>query len=115
IGVPTITPIALGEQRRRKFLFENYLITSEIAGSLPLNEFVERRLLELHEPRRTRVRQALAKALAVMTARLHDAGFVHQDFHPGNILVRLDSDDCPVLAMIDLDALRVCNRLNWSL
>ena len=30
IGVPTITPIALGEQRKRKFLFENYLITPAI-------------------------------------------------------------------------------------
>ena len=114
IGVPTITPIALGEQRKRKFLLENYLITPEITGSVPLNEFVERRLPELPEPRRTRVRQALSKALAIMTARLHHAGFVHQDFHPGNILVRLSPDDRPVLAMIDLDALRLCRNLTWS-
>src|SRR6185312_11533181 len=30
IGVPTIWPIALGERRKRKFLFENYLVTPEI-------------------------------------------------------------------------------------
>ena len=115
IGVPTITPIALGEQRKRKFLLENYLITSEIAGALPLNEFVENRLPALPEPRRTRIRQALAEALAIMTARLHHAGFVHQDFHPGNILVRLEDDDRPELAMIDLDALRVCPKVTWAI
>jgi hypothetical protein len=41
IGVPTITPIALGEQRKRMFLFENYLITPAILDAVPLNEFVE--------------------------------------------------------------------------
>jgi tRNA A-37 threonylcarbamoyl transferase component Bud32 len=114
IGIPTIRPIALGEQRKRRFLLENYLITPEIAGSIPLNEFVERRLPEFPEARATRVRRALSEALAVLTARLHEAGFVHGDFHPGNILVRLDERDRPVLAMIDLDALRVCRRLTWS-
>src|SRR3954453_1152484 len=44
IGVPTITPIALGEQRKRRFLFENYLITHAIPEAIPLDEFVERRL-----------------------------------------------------------------------
>ena len=44
IGVPTITPVALGEQRKRKFLFENYLVTLAISDAIPLDEFVERQL-----------------------------------------------------------------------
>ncbi|MCA1686088.1 MAG: phosphotransferase [Planctomycetia bacterium] len=114
IGVPTITPIALGEQRKRKFLFENYLITPAIPDAVPLDQFVERRLPSLPPPSRDRVRQNLAEALGVLTARLHDAGFVHKDFHPGNILVRMGDDGRPALAMIDLDALRVCRRLGWA-
>ena len=48
------------------------------------------------------MRQELAVALGVLTASLHDAGFVHHDFHPGNLLVRIGDDDRPSLAMIDL-------------
>ena len=47
IGVPTIWPIALGEQRKRKFLFENYLVTPEIADAIPLDEFAMRAAPEL--------------------------------------------------------------------
>jgi tRNA A-37 threonylcarbamoyl transferase component Bud32 len=113
IGVPTITPIALGEQRKRKFLLENYLITHAIPETVPLDEFVERRLSQWPEPRQTQVRHKLATTLARLSARLHDAGYVHQDFHPGNILVRMEADDQPSLAMIDLDALRVSFPLGW--
>ena len=114
IGVPTITPIALGEQRKHKFLFENYLVTPAISDAIPLNAFVEETMPAWPAGRRAEVRKRLALALAVMTARLHDAGHVHTDFHPGNILVRMGTDDVPVLAMIDLDALRVCRRLGWD-
>ncbi len=95
IGVPTIWPIALGEQRKRKFLFENYLVTPEIADTIPLDDFVMQELPGWPEPRRSRVRQKLATALGVMTARLHDAGFLHVDFHPGNILVRFPNRTSP--------------------
>ncbi len=44
IGVPTITPVALGERRVRKLLMENFLVTKEIPDTLPLDEFVEHRL-----------------------------------------------------------------------
>ena len=49
-----------------------------------------------------------------MTARLHNAGFLHEDFHPGNILVRFPSEDEPELVMIDLDALRTRKRIPWK-
>lgn len=114
IGVPTITPIALGEQRKRNFLFENYLITPAIPDTIALDEFVEVHLPKLAPGRQAKIRQALAFALGELTAYLHEAGFVHQDFHPGNLLVRLDRDDRPRLAMIDLDALRVRRDLGWK-
>ncbi len=113
IGVPTIHPIALGEQRKRRFLFENYLITWEIPGTIPLDDFLENHLELLPEPLRSQIRQRLAKSLAVLTARLHNAGMTHIDFHPGNILVCINSEQMPVLTMIDLDALRKNSRLTW--
>lgn len=112
IGVPTITPIALGEQRRGRLLLENYLVTPEIPGSIPLDEFVEQRLPNLSEPRRSQVRREIAEALGILTARLHDAGYLHNDFHPGNLLVRFDDLGKPTLAIIDLDSLRITGRVN---
>ncbi len=114
IGIPTITPIALGEQRKRKFLLENYLITPAIEATVPLNEFVETVLPRFEPVRQATIRQALAVALAEITATLHEAKFVHQDFHPGNLLVRLDEEDRPRLSMIDLDALRTRRELTWK-
>ena len=114
IGVPTITPVALGERRVRKFLLENYLVTKEIPDTLPLDEFVEHRLPLIEPGRQARLRRDLARVLADLTARLHDAGFVHQDFHPGNLLIRIEPDDTLRLAVIDLDALRVTRRLSWD-
>jgi tRNA A-37 threonylcarbamoyl transferase component Bud32 len=115
IGVPTITPVALGERRKRKFLFENYLVTLAISSATPLDEFVEHHLHEKPEAIRSQIRQKLAEAMAVMTARLHDAGLLHQDFHPGNIMVRLAADNVPELFMIDLDALRKSRGVTWKL
>ena len=114
IGVPTITPVALGERRVRKLLFENFLVTEEIPNTLPLDEFVERRLPLMSPARRGRLRRDLAVTLADLTARLHDAGFVHKDFHPGNLLIHLGPDDSLRLAVIDLDALRQIRDLGWG-
>jgi tRNA A-37 threonylcarbamoyl transferase component Bud32 len=111
VGVPTITPVALGERRRRGFLLDNFLVTRALDDYQPLDRFVEHGLHALAPNRRARVRRLLAVELGVLTARLHQAGFVHIDFHAGNLLVGLGPDDRPRLAMIDLDALRTCRRL----
>jgi tRNA A-37 threonylcarbamoyl transferase component Bud32 len=105
-GVTTIAPVALGERRKRGFLFDNYLISPEIPGAVPLDQFVARQLAAMPPERRKQTRRELARALGELTARLHEGGFLHNDFHPGNVLVRLDERGHPHLAMIDLDALR---------
>ena len=70
---------------------------------------------EWREPKRSSIRRKLARAVAVMTAQLHNAGLLHHDFHPGNILLRVNHADEPELFMIDLDAMRACRRVTWKL
>jgi tRNA A-37 threonylcarbamoyl transferase component Bud32 len=106
LGVPTIAPVALGERRRRNFLLDNYLITRGIPDAVPLDRFVEEHLDAVPDTARPRLRRRLAEALGEVTARLHEGGFLHNDFHPGNVLVQLDARHEPRLFMIDLDALR---------
>lgn len=113
VGVPTITPVALGEQRKRNLLFENYLITPAIPDAVSLDRFLEGDFSDWPAERQSRLRRNLATELAVLTARLHDAGFYHLDYHPGNILVQVGADDRPRLALIDLDGLRVTHSF-WQ-
>lgn len=105
-GVPTITPIALGENRHRRFLYDNYLVTLEVPDAIPMDELIERVLPTLPRRERDSLRRRLAVELGALTARLHDGGFLHNDFHPGNLLVRRTASNQVQLVMIDLDALR---------
>jgi serine/threonine protein kinase len=113
-GVLTIYPIALGEERRRNFLYENYLVSREITGAIPLDLFLGQSSLDDGSAAASRLRRTLAIELARLTARLHNAGAVHQDFHPGNVLVRRLPSGSVELAMIDLDALRFRRNVDWA-
>src|SRR5262249_8167394 len=104
-GVPTITPLALGERSRGPG--DSFLITLGWEGTEPLSAFVEKPLVRLGPARRARVRQRLALELARLVARMHDTGIVHNDLHTGNLLVRLDPDDQPRLSLIDLHAVHL--------
>ncbi len=106
IGVSTFEPLALGEQRKRGFLYENYLVTKEIADVEPLDTFLERDLPGFEPGRAVKIRRRIGDALARLCSCLHEAGYVHGDFHPGNILIRLSDNDEPNLYLIDLDAVR---------
>jgi len=74
IGIPTIRPIALGEQRKRKFLFENYLVTPAIADAVALDEFVES-VCKAGRDRAGRGAALPGGGPRPLTARLHDSGF----------------------------------------
>lgn len=109
IGIPTINPLALGEERKFGMIYENYLVTEEIAGVEPLDRFLEIKLAGFDPIRVDKIRRLIGEELARLCARLHKSGLVHGDFHPGNLLVKLDQNDIPSLVLIDLDALRQRN------
>jgi tRNA A-37 threonylcarbamoyl transferase component Bud32 len=102
-GVPTIEPLAFSAAGPRG----SFLLTRTLPEAWPLDSFLESTLPLWPAPRRLRLRQRLAVALGRLLARMHDAGIRHHDLHPGNLLVRLDTDDRPELFLIDLYAVRL--------
>src|SRR5262245_40596990 len=86
--VPTAPPIGCGIGSA-----ESILVTSTVVGAVPLTEW----LAVLHAPRE---RFAAAVALGRFMARVHHAGLLHPDPHPGNFLVR--GAEQPELFLLDL-------------
>ncbi|MBI3410686.1 MAG: phosphotransferase [Planctomycetes bacterium] len=112
-GLPTFMPLALGRQEHPFGAGESVLITRSLEETQPLQLFLANVLFAMPEPRRSQLRRRLAAELGRFVARLHDAGIMHDDFHAGNILVRLEDDDRVSFYLIDLDAVTLHVPLSW--
>lgn len=113
-GVPTFVPLAVGERAGGEGPGESFLVTRYLERAEPLSDFIEVTLPGFAPRRLARVRLRLAEALADLLARMHDAGIVHGDLHPGNLLIRLDDEDRPSLFLIDLHAVTLRAPLDWQ-
>ncbi len=111
--IPTFVPLALGEERRGGFVFENYLITEGIENVESLDRFVEQSYARLPADRQARIRRRLAESLASLVARVHDAGIRHPDLHSGNVLVRLGDNHALDLFLVDLHEARTGRQNDW--
>jgi tRNA A-37 threonylcarbamoyl transferase component Bud32 len=98
--VPTLVPLGLGEGSGRAA--GSYLITRTLPEARALDGFLEHELPALPAEQRAPLRQAVAVALGRFMARLHRAGIVHRDLHPGNLLLRFSPSGEPELVLIDL-------------
>ena len=106
--VPTLEVLACGDGADGSFL-----LTRTVPDARTLTEFLETTLPSFDSARKTRMRQRLAVVLGRFLARMHEAGVVHADLHPGNLLLRLGPNDEPVLYLIDLYAVRLVAALDW--
>ncbi len=106
-GVPTVTPLAVGEAAGLQ-PGDSFLVTQSLDAE-PLGTFIERTLPTLG----ARLRQRLAVALGRFLAQLHAAGVTHDDLHANNLLLELGDEDEPRLYLIDLHAVRLGAPLGW--
>lgn len=119
-NIPTVTPVALGEEFRGGRLHDNYLITKAIPQACPLDRYYVEFLPKLATRDATSMRRKLCLALARLCASAHQAGVMHDDLHSGNVLVRLDSchaepndDRLPELFLVDLPGVQLSASLSW--
>jgi tRNA A-37 threonylcarbamoyl transferase component Bud32 len=119
--VPTIRPVAVGEIRRSGVVGDNFLVTEAVPHAVSLHEYATRLLPQLPLAQRRRMRNKLTRALARLCAAAHEAGVFHNDFHGGNILVRVDTCSAapgdgrlPDLYLVDLPGIRFSGPLGWS-
>ncbi len=105
LQVPAVEALAIGEPRHGGGA--SFLLTRTVPHTQALSEFFETVLPSLPPMRETRVRHRLARELGRLLAKMHDAGAVHDDLHPANILLRLVEDDEPLLCLVDLLAVRL--------
>jgi len=112
-GISTFQTVAVGRRLVGGLVRENYLISREIADTCALDAFVTESLGTMSEPSQTIVRQRLAVALGELAARLHHGRLIHRDFHAGNVLVQIGTDNTILLWLIDLHAVSRVRRMTF--
>jgi tRNA A-37 threonylcarbamoyl transferase component Bud32 len=110
LQVPAVEAMAVGTPRFGAGA--SYLLTRTVPQSRSLSAFLETELHRLPPRRQTRLRQRIAVAMGRLLAKMHDAGAVHDDLHPANILLRLTEDDEPLLCLVDLLDVRIGRPLD---
>ncbi len=81
IGIPTVTPVAMGERSYLGLETSSFTLTEELYGAEPLDVLLKRDYAQPRTKCRTRELRRLIAKMARLARRLHGAGMNHQDFY----------------------------------
>ena len=102
IGIPTIKPLAFGEDRVGGALKSCFIVTESIEDTTPLEDFAFETWYHMNEEEKQKAFEELFTETARYTRMAHQAGFFHYDLKWRNILVKKEKDryrtiwiDCP--------------------
>jgi len=102
-GIATPEPVAYIEDRRFGFIAYSYLVTVQEHLAHDFYEFGNKTMDNPDDV-------AVIKALARFSARMHQAGILHRDFSPGNILFDFDSEHRPVFSVVDINRMSIGDK-----
>lgn len=105
VGLPTMTPVAVGEAGRRSFL-----LTESIDGCVKLSEWLENGHVA-GDDGPDEMTEAVIHHVADTARKMHEAGLHHQDFYLTHLLVPADDPGREVY-VIDLGRVRRRKRLS---
>lgn len=97
-GFPTYEPCAFWTDYRGRL--RNYFLYRRLDG-IPLNSLLP---LDGADPARRAVVESAIRQLGRHVRTLHDAGIIHTDLHPGNILLPEGAGPDAPIAVIDMDS-----------
>lgn len=100
LGLKTLTPVAVGGQDQRSFS-----LTLALEGVTPLSKWV----IAHYKQAPISLRRALIRQVAGLAARLHGAGYYHQDLNLHHFLWN-NNEQMPMLYLVDLQRLKPLPR-----
>lgn len=101
-------PLALLERRAGPFVLDSLLLTERISGAMDLATYLERGIDPRAGRRWIRDKRRLIDELARHVRQLDQAGFVHRDCKPENVLVLTRPE--LRLVWVDMDGVQYCRR-----
>jgi len=101
LGIPTIEPLAWGCESLW-WPGTSYFLSRGLPHAVALGEFLIHTFVQYSPLRQARWRRQLAVCLGELFARLHEYGVIHNDLHPGNLLLDLSDEHHPRVLLIDL-------------
>lgn len=93
IGIPTIKPLAFGEDRIFGMLKSCCIVTLGVDNTTQLEDWAKEIWLKLPEDDKKKAFQQIFKETAKYTRMAHEAGFFHYDLKWRNIIIKKDGDD----------------------
>lgn len=112
-GLPTLTPVAMGERFVHFFWVESFLVTRDFSPFVTLEN-----LLKKPPDFLIAQKKLWLKEIAVFARRMHQAGFNHQDFNANHVLIHYRDDSSkPAIATFDLQRVnrRKFLRFRWAI
>jgi len=103
VGIPTMTPVALGESGANSFL-----ITEAIENCTKLSELNSEK--NMRDSSSLKVRSHLIRDVARIARKMHGAGLHHQDFYLGHLMRSQSHSD--LIYIIDLGRVQKHARLS---
>ncbi len=115
IGIETMVPVAFGAMRKWGLPYRALTLTEHLYGAEKLETYLPTHFEQgLGDPKLIWHKRAIIRAVAGLARKLHAAGFHHQDFYLGHILIAPRPEGRFILYLIDLQRLKAPKTLRTS-